>query len=349
MRLETVWVIHRAGSALAQRQARRCAADLRSQGIAVALAASGLDLDPYPSLIAAGADLPDLALVLGGDGTVLGASRHLGPLGVPILSFNVGGHLGFLTHDRKLLRLSDGNGPALVGEAGAPEGAPGPPPREPNLWQRLREDRFALERRMMLEASLESEAHLSLAAEAAGTGPAADSADEAAAVHTALNDFYVRPSLETLSPTCDLELAIDGEVIDHFRGDGLIIATPTGSTGYAMAAGGPILHPGLDAIVVTPICPMSLSSRTVVVPPRAQLVIRPLGDPGRRVRLWKDGAQAGELVPGERCVVRRSRHQALMVVLEQSPSYYRTLTHKLHWAGSLSAAESPRPGGPRGG
>ncbi len=333
MRLETVWLIHRAGSALAQRQARRCAADLRSQGIAVALAASGLDLDPYPSLIAAGADLPDLALILGGDGTVLGASRHLGPLGVPILSFNVGGHLGFLTHERKLLRLSDGEG--------APRGA--------NLWQRLREDRFALERRMMLEASLEREAHRRPAADSAGTEPAADAADDAGSVHTALNDFYVRPSLETLSPTCDLELAIDGEVIDHFRGDGLIIATPTGSTGYAMAAGGPILHPGLDAIVVTPICPMSLSSRTVVVPPRAQLMIRPLGDPARPVRLWKDGAQAGELVPGERCVVRRSRHQALMVVLEQSPSYYRTLTHKLHWAGSLSAAESPRPSGPRGG
>ncbi|MCP9849938.1 NAD(+)/NADH kinase [Cyanobium sp. Morenito 9A2] len=343
MRLETVWLIHRAGNAPAQRQSRRCAADLRSQGIAVALAASGQDLDPYPSLIASGTGLPDLAVVLGGDGTVLGASRHLGPLGVPILSFNVGGHLGFLTHDRKLLRLWDPDGSDRTAEVDQKSAAPGSPPqeadrsqhREFNLWQRLREDRFALERRMMLEASLESDSGEPLIT--------------SAGIHTALNDVYVRPSLETLSPTCDLELAIDGEVIDHFRGDGLIIATPTGSTGYVMAAGGPILHPGLDAIVVTPICPMSLSSRTVVVPPRAQLVIRPLGEPGRRVRLWKDGAQAGELVPGERVLVRRSRHQALMVVLEQSPSYYRTLTQKLHWAGSLSVPDSPRPHGAWGG
>ena len=59
-------------------------------------------------------------------------------------------------------------------------------------------------------------------------------------------------------------------MIDQVRGDGLILSTPTGSTGYALAAGGPILHPGIDAIIVAPICPMSLSSRTLVVPPRAR-------------------------------------------------------------------------------
>ena len=136
-----------------------------------------------------------------------------------------------------------------------------------------------------------------------------------------------------------LELEIDGEVVDQYRGDGLIIATPTGSTGYAMAAGGPILHPGIEAIVVNPICPMSLSSRAVVVPPRAQLSVWPLGETSRRVKLWKDGAHATVLEPGDRAVVERSPHPALQVLLEQSPSYYRTLTHKLHWAGSLTAPE----------
>ncbi|MCP9772555.1 NAD(+) kinase [Synechococcus sp. Tobar12-5m-g] len=304
MQLERVWLIVRANSQAAQRQVRRCREDLEGQGVQVTVASSGLRVNPFPGLLATEPKLPDLTVVLGGDGTVLGAARHLGPLDVPILSFNVGGHLGFLTQERKLLVLSDVS--------------------DDNLWQRLRDDRFALERRMMLEAGIDR-----------GDGMA----ETGETVHRALNDFYFRPCLEEVSPTCLLELEIDAEVVDQFRGDGLIIATPTGSTGYSMAAGGPILHPGIEAIVVNPICPMSLSSRPVVIPPRSVLAVWPLGETSRRVKLWKDGAHATVLEPGDRCVVRRSNHGALMVVLEQSPSYYRTLSHKLHWAGDLTAAE----------
>lgn len=303
MRLERVWLIARSGSQAAQRQARRGAADLREQGVSVVTAISGLARDPYPGLLASEEHLPDLALVLGGDGTVLGAARHLAPLEVPILSFNVGGHLGFLTHERGLLKL-------------AGEG-------EESLWQRLQHDRYALERRMMLEARIDR----------------GDGVDEASPAYLALNDFYFRSGLDEISSTCVLELEIDGEVVDQYRGDGLIVATPTGSTGYAMAAGGPILHPGLEGIVVNPICPMSLSSRAVVVPPRAQLSLWPLGESSRRVKLWQDGVQATTLEPGDRALLQRSSHAALLVTLEQCPSYYRTLTHKLHWAGSLVAAE----------
>ena len=311
MLLERVGLIARSGSQAAQRQAKRCAEDLRSQGVHVVTAQSGLYANPFPGLLATEDALPDLALVLGGDGTVLGAARHLAPLGVPILSFNVGGHLGFLTHERKLLKLS--------GE-------------EDCLWDRLRDDRFALERRMMLQAHVERGRTYGLEG---GSGGAQDLEE----THLALNDFYFRPCLDEVSPTCVLELEIDGEVVDQYRGDGLIIATPTGSTGYAMAAGGPILHPGIEAIVVNPICPMSLSSRAVVVPPRSQLSVWPLGETSRRVKLWKDGAHATQLEPGDRAMVQRSSHPALQVVLEQSPSYYRTLTRKLHWTGSLVAAE----------
>ena len=311
MLLERVWLIARSGSQAAQRQAKRCAEDLRSQGVHVVTAQSGLYANPFPGLLATEDALPDLALVLGGDGTVLGAARHLAPLGVPILSFNVGGHLGFLTHERHLLKLS--------GE-------------EDCLWDRLRDDRFAMERRMMLQAHVERGRTYGL--EGGSGGP-----QDLEETHLALNDFYFRPCLDEVSPTCVLELEIDGEVVDQYRGDGLIIATPTGSTGYAMAAGGPILHPGIEAIVVNPICPMSLSSRAVVVPPRSQLSVWPLGETSRRVKLWKDGAHATQLEPGDRAMVQRSSHPALQVVLEQSPSYYRTLTRKLHWTGSLVAAE----------
>ena len=328
MRLERVWLVLRKGSQAAQRQARRCAQDLRSQGVIVTTAVSGLGLNPFPGLLATETELPDLAVVLGGDGTVLAAARHLASFAVPVLSFNVGGHLGFLTHERRLLRLR--------GEANGEAGLHDP---DDNLWQRLRDDRFAIEKRMMLEARIDRGDGVPQAGDFPADGDLNGSGD---GPHGALNDFYFRPSLDELSPTCILELEIDGEVVDQYRGDGLIIATPTGSTGYAMAAGGPILHPGIEAIVVTPICPMSLSSRAVVVPPGSRLSVWPLGEASRRVKLWKDGAHATVLEPGDRCVLQRGRHPVLMLQLEQSPSYYSTLTHKLHWAGSLTSGEPSR-------
>jgi NAD+ kinase len=247
---------------------------------------------------------------------VLGAARHLSVLKVPILCFNVGGHLGFLTHE-----------PSLLGGQ--------------ELWQRLLDDRYAMERRMMLQATVNRRPDLNCPV-GASSGPRADAATADVERHWALNDLYLRPYRDEIAPTCMLELEIDGEVVDQIRGDGLILATPTGSTGYAMAAGGPILHPGMEAIIISPICPMSLSSRPVVVPPRSRLVIWPLGQPSSQVKLWKDGASGPVLEPGECCVIQRAPHHALMVQLDQRPSYYRTLAYKLHWAGSLvDSAPSP--------
>jgi NAD+ kinase len=302
-------LIVRASSPAASALARRCADELRADGVAVVTAVSGPASNPFPGLLATESGPPDLAVVLGGDGTVLGAARHLGPYGVPILSFNVGGHLGFLTHERRQMR---------------PDGA------EPSgLWQRLRDDRFALEQRMMLQARIGRSDGVPLG------GPG----EEGEPPHGALNDFYFRPCQDVISPTCLLEIEIDGEVVDQVRGDGLILATPTGSTGYALAAGGPILHPGLEGIVITPICPISISSRTIVVPPRARICVWPLGEASRRVRLWKDGTHASVLDPGDRCTVERAPEPALFVQLEHSPSYYRTISRKLHWASDLLAAE----------
>ena len=309
MRLERVWLIVRASSPAASALARRCADELRADGVVVVTAVSGPASNPFPGLLATESGPPDLAVVLGGDGTVLGAARHLGPYGVPILSFNVGGHLGFLTHERRQMR---------------PDGA------EPSgLWQRLRDDRFALEQRMMLQARIGRSDGVPLG------GPG----EEGEPPHGALNDFYFRPCQDVISPTCLLEIEIDGEVVDQVRGDGLILATPTGSTGYALAAGGPIPHPGLEGIVITPICPISISSRTIVVPPRARICVWPLGEASRRVRLWKDGTHASVLDPGDRCTVERAPEPALFVQLEHSPSYYRTISRKLHWASDLLAAE----------
>ncbi len=300
MHLDLAWVIYRAFSEVAYKEANLCKKKLEKLGVKVESIMTGTVDNPFPKLLSSVEKLPDLAVVLGGDGTVLGAARNLSLYSIPILSFNVGGHLGFLTHDRSELHSE-------------------------SLWKRLIDDHFAIEKRMMLQASFEESLENNLK-----DGP--KKRDEPL---VALNDFYLRPYRDEMSPTCHLAIEIDGEIVDQFRGDGLIMATPTGSTAYAMAAGGPILHPGVEGIVVNPISPMSLSSRAVVIPPGSRIVVWPLGDSSSRVKLWKDGVSAALLKPGQGCVVQKASNSALMVQLDQTPSYYRTLSRKLHWAGSF--------------
>ncbi len=84
----------------------------------------------------------------------------------------------------------------------------------------------------------------------------------------ALNEMCVKPASADRMPSCILEMEVDGEVVDQYQGDGLIVATPTGSTCYTASANGPIIHSGMDAIAVTPICPLSLSSRAIVLAAR---------------------------------------------------------------------------------
>jgi len=311
MFLDLVLVICRADNNTAKKEALSIVDELKKKKIEVITATGSLTNDPLIKLLSSSEKLPDLAVVLGGDGTVLDAARHLAIHNIPILSFNVGGHLGFLTHDRGLLS-------------------------GPKLWQRLMEDHFAIEQRMMIQAKLERKT---------SKNPSSQSKEplfKQQREYWALNDFYIRAYSDEVSPTCTLELVIDGEAVDQYRGDGLILSTPTGSTAYSMASGGPILHPGIEAIIVSPICPMSLSSRPVIVPAASRLVIKPLGNRTRRVKLWQDGAGAALLEPGDSCVIERARHSARMVVLEQSPSYYRTLTQKLHWAGCLDESKQSK-------
>ena len=304
MRLSLVWVIYRGDNKISKDASIYCVNELTKIGVKVITRVSSSSINPFPSLLESAERYPDLAIVLGGDGTVLGAARHLAIHNIPILSFNVGGNLGFLTHEHRLLT-------------------------EPGLWERIQKDCFAIERRMMLEANIKysfnkQKSVLNI-----------EESEKINLTCCALNDFYFKAYRDEVSPTCNLQLEIDGEEINQFRGDGLICSTPTGSTGYAMATGGPILHPGIEAIVISAICPMSLSSRPIVVPPASRLIIKPIGDSTRRVRLWKDGASAGLLDPGDECIIQRSHQHAMMVVLQESPSYFSTIGQKLNWANSF--------------
>ena len=297
MKIDFVWIIYKSNSQSARQKAISCSDYLKSLGVRVTAVESGLECNPFPSLLKETSRLPNLAVILGGDGTVLGAARHLSIHKIPILSFNVGGNLGFLTHDQQLLENK-------------------------SLWEKLDKDQFAIQSRMMLQGKLELSTSI-------------DHGQKTEDLFWALNDIYFRSYRDEVSPTCSLELEIDGEPVDIYKGDGLILATPTGSTAYAMGTGGPILHPSVEAIVVSPICPMSLSSRTIVVPAGSTLIIKPVGNKNRRVKIWQDGVGKSLIQEGEKCLIQKARHNALMILLEQSSSYYKTLTQKLHWAGNL--------------
>lgn len=296
MQLQQVIIVHKAKNQLSQQWAEKCARQLEALGCKVLRGPSGPKDNPYPVFLASVSQPIDLAVVFGGDGTALTAARHLAPEGIPILAVNIGGHLGFLTETSEEMEDTEA------------------------VWQRLLNDRFAVQQRMMLQAQIFE-----------GNRTNREPMSEP---FLALNEMAVKPASPDRMITSILEMEIDGEVVDQYQGDGLLISTPTGSTGYTVAAGGPIIHPGMDAIVVTPICPLSLSSRPIVLPPGSVVSVWPLADPDLSTKLWTDGVLGTAIWPGQRVDVRSAEYMTKFIILRENYSYYGTLRNKLHWAGA---------------
>jgi NAD+ kinase len=128
----------------------------------------------------------------------------------------------------------------------------------------------------------------------------------------------------------DFETWIDDRYVNTHGGDGLVIATATGSTAYALSCGGPIVHPELDALVLAPICPHTLSDRPIVVRRSSTIEVRFVGRPDTQAQVTCDGVPLGELAPGDRLVVSPTRSD---VTLLHPPDhdYYRILRSKLRW------------------
>jgi NAD+ kinase len=127
----------------------------------------------------------------------------------------------------------------------------------------------------------------------------------------------------------ELDTTVDGAHLTTFRADGLIVATPTGSTAYSMAAGGPIVYPDMEAIVVTPICPHTLSNRSLVVPDRVTVEVR-VRSTEEDVHLTLDGQAGLAISDRDRVVIRKTASRTLLVQNPQQ-TFYSVLRQKLKW------------------
>ncbi len=261
---------------------------LSGQGLEVSLESStalAAELPGYAALDAAAIGKHcDVAVVIGGDGTMLATARLLAGHGLPLIGINQG-RLGFMT-DIPLSGLTETLAPMLAGD-------------------------YEEERRTMLQGCVKRP-------QAGGFEPIHES--------FAVNDVVVTRG--ATSGMVELRVEVQQQFVTNFRADGLILASPTGSTAYALSAGGPILHPGIAGWVMVPIAPHTLSNRPIVLPDDGEVVIEIVA--GRDASVNFDHQSLASLLHGDRICVRRSDHR-MRVLHPRGWSYYGTLRRKLHW------------------
>jgi NAD+ kinase len=143
-----------------------------------------------------------------------------------------------------------------------------------------------------------------------------------------LNDVVITKG--ALSRIIELSVSVSGQSVMRVRSDGLIVATPTGSTAYNLAAGGPIVHPGVDAILLTPIAPHMLTNRPIVVAGASEIVVEPDMNGNDEVFVTFDGQSGHPLHEGDRVTIRRAERR-LRLVRSPSRTYFDVLRQKLKW------------------
>ena len=145
---------------------------------------------------------------------------------------------------------------------------------------------------------------------------------------TILNDVVITKG--AIARIIEVVIDVDRQFVAVIRADGVIVSTPTGSTAYSLAAGGPILYPTLNAMILTPICPHTLTYRPVVLSDHVTIDLTLRGDPGE-VFLTFDGQASEPLKPGDVIRVRKSRYGVKLLTLPDK-NYFKVLRHKLRWA-----------------
>ncbi|MFM8343855.1 MAG: NAD kinase [Betaproteobacteria bacterium] len=222
----------------------------------------------------------DVAIVLGGDGTMLGIARQLARQGVPLIGINQG-RLGFIT-DIPIEQFQEVLPPMLAGEV-------------------------EVESRTMIEGGVWRGGHRIFEG-------------------LSLNDVVV--SRGATASMVELRVDVDGQFVANIRADGLILASPTGSTAYALSAGGPIMHPGIAGWLLVPIASHTLSNRPIVLPDRGEVCIEIVA--GKDASANFDMQSLASLLHGDQVRVRRSDH-TVRFLHPQGWTYYGTLRRKLRW------------------
>ncbi|MEA3361811.1 MAG: NAD(+)/NADH kinase [Thermodesulfobacteriota bacterium] len=178
----------------------------------------------------------------------------------------------------------------------------------PKMLERLIADDYQVSDRMMLDAFIHRN-------------------DQVIGKFTVLNDVVINKG--ALARIIDMETCVDGRHLTSYKADGLIISTPTGSTGYNLAAGGPIIYPDINSLLITPICPHMLTNRPIMVWSRSVIEIK-VNFEDDVVFFTADGQVGRKLLPGDRVEVRRSESRTRLVT-SPSKDYFEILRTKLNW------------------
>lgn len=219
----------------------------------------------------------DMALTIGGDGTIIHAARHASLLNKPLLGINMG-RLGFVAGLEK---------------------------DELHMLKRLAQGDYTTEKRMMLRL--------------------VHSGENGQKEFFSINDAVI--SRGSLSRLIDIDVSLDRDYICHYRSDGLILSTPTGSSAYSLAAGGPVVEPTMKCIVMTPICPHSLFGRSVVFSHHSELVVTASCDDDTQVYLTIDGAKTVIIKKEDTLSVTSAELETEFIILKDK-SFYRVLHDK---------------------
>lgn len=142
-----------------------------------------------------------------------------------------------------------------------------------------------------------------------------------------LNDVVINKG--AVARIVNLEVKVNDQHMTSYRADGLIIATPTGSTAYSLSAGGPIMHPSMNALVLSPICPFTLTNRSIVIPDQSLIQVE-LATENENVRVTLDGQEGCDMVQGDVLKVKKTQ-TAIKLIQAPGKNYYKILRQKLHW------------------
>ncbi len=273
-RLSHIAIVYRKGHPEARKTSRDIADWLLQAGVRTTLREHEPETDDLNDV----SPLPELILLLGGDGTFISAARETLHRKIPILGVNLG-QVGFLT----------------AVEARQWE----------NSLQEVLDGRFSVEERLVLEYTLERDGQVIRKG-------------------LAINDVAVSRGL--VARLVRLAVELEGERRGDLRSDGLVIATPTGSTAYSISAGGPVVHPAIQAFCITPICPFRNYFNPLVVPANASLAVIN-EDAAGEVILTEDGQKAFPLIEGDRVNIRIAPN-SLRLVVPNGASFFNTLVTK---------------------